>query len=259
MATGRPIGEWMGKIKHDTNITKIALSQSVDGQHMRRLAFVDEKKELHISPVVPISGLKKQFAVQRMGAQIDSIAWNDKSDILTAITDSRMVTWLHPNSLYVDKDLFPLSTETKDGSAYGKCSEILSFNGSKITVIVDNGALVTSHISQYPILIHDFVSTNRWTEAVQMCRFVKKPQLWATLASLSIQHNELETAKVAFSAIKRVDKLQYINYICSRKRQEVNISKYLKRTRHIYKGAFVINIFNYSNYLVLLFWGSPSQ
>mmetsp|Transcript_62786 Transcript_62786/g.75532 ORF Transcript_62786/g.75532 Transcript_62786/m.75532 type:complete len:164 (+) Transcript_62786:3-494(+) len=60
-----------------------------------------------------------------------------------------------------------------------------------------------------------------------MCRFVKKQQLWATLASLSIQHNELETAKVAFSAIKKVDKLQYINYICSRKRQEVQNAELL--------------------------------
>ena len=46
-------------------------------------------------------------------------------------------------------------------------------------------------------------------------RFVKNPQLWATLAGMAIYHQDLESACIALSAVKEVDKLQYIKYIQS--------------------------------------------
>jgi intraflagellar transport protein 80 len=31
--------------------------------------------------------------------------WNDKSDILVALSDDRIYTWYYPNAVYIDRDL----------------------------------------------------------------------------------------------------------------------------------------------------------
>ena len=43
----------------------------------------------------------------------DSFLWNDRNDILAAISDGRLVAWYYPNAIYVDKDLMELSKISK--------------------------------------------------------------------------------------------------------------------------------------------------
>lgn len=38
----------------------------------------------------------------------DSFLWNDSSDILSCISDGRLITWYYPSAIYVDKDLMDL-------------------------------------------------------------------------------------------------------------------------------------------------------
>ena len=43
----------------------------------------------------------------------DSFIWNDKSDILVALSDERIHTWYYPNAVYIDRDLQSLIKSTK--------------------------------------------------------------------------------------------------------------------------------------------------
>jgi intraflagellar transport protein 80 len=43
----------------------------------------------------------------------DSFIWNDKSDILVALSDDRIHTWYYPNAVYIDRDLQSLIKSTK--------------------------------------------------------------------------------------------------------------------------------------------------
>jgi intraflagellar transport protein 80 len=43
----------------------------------------------------------------------DTFLWNEKNDILSAVSDGRLFTWYYPNAIYVDKDLMDLTKVTK--------------------------------------------------------------------------------------------------------------------------------------------------
>ena len=43
----------------------------------------------------------------------DSFIWNDKTDILVALSDDRIYTWYYPNAVYIDRDLQELIKDTK--------------------------------------------------------------------------------------------------------------------------------------------------
>jgi intraflagellar transport protein 80 len=62
---------------------------------------------LYLSPVH-----KKD--VTKMSAMTDSFLWHDKSDILSCISDGRLITWYYPNAIYVDKDLMEITKHTKE-------------------------------------------------------------------------------------------------------------------------------------------------
>lgn len=62
------------------------------------------------------------------GRQVESAAWNDKSDILVAIADARLVTWYYPNAVLVDKDLLGLASTSRDAAEFGKV-RLIVFKG----------------------------------------------------------------------------------------------------------------------------------
>lgn len=52
--------------------------------------------------------------------QVESAAWNDKGDILTAIADGRLITWYYPNAVAIDRDLLVLASTSRDAAEFGK-------------------------------------------------------------------------------------------------------------------------------------------
>jgi intraflagellar transport protein 80 len=60
--TGRPIAGGNGDIKHDVEIQKLALSQFSGSATERRLVFVDANRELFMTPILPLPGVKKQVS-----------------------------------------------------------------------------------------------------------------------------------------------------------------------------------------------------
>lgn len=52
----------------------------------------------------------------------DSFMWNDHFDILSCISDGRLITWYYPNSIYVDKDLMESTKHVKEAQEIGRMS-----------------------------------------------------------------------------------------------------------------------------------------
>lgn len=66
---------------------------------------------------------------------MESAAWNDKSDVLVAIADARLVTWYYPNAVFVDKDLLGLASTSRDAAEFGKVRPIISSNDTVLMAI----------------------------------------------------------------------------------------------------------------------------
>ena len=145
---------------------------------------------------------------------VDCFAWNDRTDMLTCISDGKLITWLYPNSIYVEKVLVQECKLIKEAIDIGKNSEMLSFNGSLVHIRKSDGALAGIQSSPHALLLYEFVLKSNWEKAIRLCRFVKDHNLWAALAAMSIYYRELNTAEIALAAIDQVDKVYiYILYI----------------------------------------------
>lgn len=40
--------------------------------------------------------------------------WHDKFDILTSISDSKLITYFYPNVVYIDTDLLEMTVSVKE-------------------------------------------------------------------------------------------------------------------------------------------------
>ncbi|CAM9606713.1 unnamed protein product [Chrysoparadoxa australica] len=205
----------LGCLYHEREVMEIALSQAGQGMSERTLVFIDRNRDLWIHPIVPQVGAVARAGKykQKLFTQVDSAAWSDSSDTLAAIADGRLVTWLNPSAAFVDRDLLELAKTGKDAGEYGKLPQIRSFFSGRIAIRRADGALLSTSVSHYPGMLHEFVTAGRWTEAIQLCRFVKNKPLWACLASMAIHGANLEVAEESLASLKLVDKLEYILHI----------------------------------------------
>ncbi|NWW14146.1 IFT80 protein, partial [Oreocharis arfaki] len=206
--SGKPLGD--GKpLTHKTEIVEIALDQK-GLTNERKIAFIDKNRDLFITSVKRFG---KEQKIVKIGTMVQSLAWNDTSNILCGIQDSRFTVWYYPNTVYVDKDLLPKTLYEKDASEFSKNPQIVSFVGNQVTIRRADGSLVHLHISPYPAILHDYVSASRWEDGVRLCRFVKDQTLWACLAAMAVANKDMTTAEIAYAAIGEIDKVQYINSI----------------------------------------------
>ncbi|GAX72717.1 hypothetical protein CEUSTIGMA_g173.t1 [Chlamydomonas eustigma] len=198
-AQGKPLGE---PFSHNLEISEIALNQTGTSTE-RQLVFIDRNRDLHIMP------LAKRTA-NKLASMVDGVHWHDSTGMLAAIIDQKLTVWYYPNEVYGDKGLLAKTKYVKSDSDFGKASNIVLFTGSKCLVRRSDGALVTVATSPYPIMLYDLVSAAQWDKATRLCRFIKDPSIWASLAAMAMSAKELNTAEVAFAAIDEVDKLHFI-------------------------------------------------
>ena len=92
-------------LDHSLEILEIHLNSSESASE-RKIAFIDANRDFYLSPVH-----KKDLI--KLAAMSESFLWNEKHDILSCISDSRLLTWYYPNAIYVDKDLMDLCKITK--------------------------------------------------------------------------------------------------------------------------------------------------
>lgn len=198
-AQGKPLGE---EVTHALEVTEITLNQ-IGSTPDRKLVVVDRNRDLYITPV-----LKPQ--VFKLGTMVDSVIWNDDTDMLAAMIDQKLVVWYYPSVVYVDKDLIQLTKFVKDSGEFGKVPQLQYFQGSRCTVRRIDGALITSNVNSHVGLLYKHVLSNSWDKAIRLCRFVKDNSLWGCLAAMAIEAKDLNTAEVAYAAVEEVDKLQFV-------------------------------------------------
>ncbi|XP_064614881.1 intraflagellar transport protein 80 homolog [Liolophura sinensis] len=202
--TGKAVGD--GKITHKLEVMEIALDQCGTSNE-RRLVIVDKNRDLYITSVRVFGTDRK---IIKLGTMVHSLSWNDSTNMLSALTDNKFTVWYYPNAVYVDKDILPKTLFVKDASEFGKNPQLVNFVGNHLIIRRAEGSLVSTLVSPYPAILHDYVSSARWSDAVRLCRFVKDDVLWACLAAMASYAKDLATAEVAYAAICEASKVQYI-------------------------------------------------
>ncbi|NXG08602.1 IFT80 protein, partial [Sakesphorus luctuosus] len=206
--SGKPLGD--GKpLTHKTEIVEIALDQKGLTSE-RKIAFIDKNRDLYITSVKRFG---KEQKIVKIGTMVQSVAWNDISNILCGLQDTHLTVWYYPNAVYVDRDLLPRTLHQKDASEFSRNPQIVSFVGNQVTLRRADGSLVHLSISPYPGILHGHVRAARWADALRLCRFVKDQTLWACLAAMAVANRDMATAEIAYAATGEIDKVQYINSI----------------------------------------------
>ena len=57
-------------------------------------------------------------------------------------------------------------------SEYGRSLSLISFINNQINMRRIDGALVSCSITPYCEILHGFVASNKWDDALRICRFV---------------------------------------------------------------------------------------
>ncbi|KAK2150951.1 hypothetical protein LSH36_381g02111 [Paralvinella palmiformis] len=214
-SNGKPLGD--GKpFQHSTEIMEIALDQCGLPSE-RRMTIVDRNRDLYLTQVRVYGNNRKSL---KLGTMIQSLVWNDETNMLVALNNGRFTVWYYPNAIYVDNDVLSKTVMTRDASEFGKKPHLLSFIGKQVAIRRAEGSVISTTISPYPSMLHDCVNHNRWDDAVRLCRFVKEDSLWACLAVMAAYAKELSTAEVAYAAIDETDKVQFIQNIKELSRKE---------------------------------------
>merc|ERR1719454_815633 len=150
---------------------------------------------------------------EKLGAMVDSFMWNDATDMLIALIDEKLVLYIYPSVVFVDKDLLSKTLQTKACTDAGKYATLQSFYGSHCTIRKADGADLAMVTMPYPQLLYQHFEKGQWEQAVRLCRYVKMPELWASLAAMAIQSRALDTVEIALAAIEEVDKVQFVAHI----------------------------------------------
>merc|ERR1719454_2762322 len=137
---------------------------------------------------------------EKLGAMVDSFMWNDATDMLIALIDEKLVLYIYPSVVFVDKDLLSKTLQSKTCTDAGKYAQIVAFYGSHCTIRKADGADLAMVTMPYPQLLYQYFEKTHWEQAVRLCRYVKAPELWASLAAVQI----------ALAAIEEVDKVQFV-------------------------------------------------
>ncbi|KAJ1558255.1 Intraflagellar transport protein 80 [Nowakowskiella sp. JEL0078] len=181
--SGRQLPEM--PIRFWNEIQEIALGQSGNGTGVRQIIILDKNRDLYLMPTVQFKR-NGVLVIKKLGAMVETVAWNnDGSDVLVAMADGRFVIWPYPNAIFVDEDVVALTKFERDGS----------------------------NISPFPGLLQECARKKQWEEAIRLCRYAKMKELWACLACMALNGQDLNTAEVAYASIDEIQKVQYICFI----------------------------------------------
>eukprot|EP00928_Gymnodinium_smaydae_P032421 TRINITY_DN23485_c0_g1_i1.p1 TRINITY_DN23485_c0_g1~~TRINITY_DN23485_c0_g1_i1.p1 ORF type:complete len:759 (-),score=120.02 TRINITY_DN23485_c0_g1_i1:147-2423(-) len=201
--TGRPVGQ---PIQHKLDIISISLNQHGPGAD-RCVAIYDKNKDLYLTRVM------KAGRTEKLGSMVSTFMWNDSTDMLIALIDDTLHIYIYPFVCFVDKDLLPKTLQTKACTDAGKYAQIVAFYGSNCILRKADGAELATVTIPYPQLMYQHFEKGQWEQAVRLCRFVKSPELWASLAAMAMHSRSLETVEIALAAIEEVDKVHFIGHI----------------------------------------------
>merc|ERR1719146_457289 len=102
---------------------------------------------------------------------------------------------------------------SKSCSEAGKYAQITAFYGAHCLIRKADGADLAVMTAPYAVMLYQQHEKGLWDQTIRLCRYVKSPQLWTTLAAMALNSRELNTVEIALAAIEEVDKVQFITHI----------------------------------------------
>ena len=220
-STGRLMADGAGSsVQHQNQVTQVSLSQCGDLSD-RYVAVIDKNHDVYVAAVTaPAATLKK------LAAMVQAVQWNRDCNMLCGLRDTKLLVWFYPKCLFVDANILPLTvTEQEASDSGGKNLTLLSYIGSCVALRRADGSRLSVSVSPYPIALHELMNGAKWPEAVRLCRFAKNPSLWACLAAMAVHWKNLDTAEVAYAAIREVDKVEYLAHIRDMPNKDVRAAK----------------------------------
>ena len=186
-----------------------------------QLALLDVNKDLFILILQKEQSMSACYPKYKIGSHVDSFCWNEISYSLVLLSESKVTLFHYPSAPFIDIELLADTTEYLDIQIEEK-DKLVSFHGARIFMKCPNGRILETIIAEDTHHLYENALASKWKECFQFCRYVDRTPIWAALACLALNEDNLEMAEVALTEIKRVDKIDLIKRIHTIQDQEVS-------------------------------------
>jgi len=234
-------GKILSKLSHSTEVASVALNQHMLGPQDRMLLFCDRNKDLYVSATQNSGGKDSSGSSFKLHANVESFCFNDETDALVLIADSKLVVYYNAAAAFIEKDLLPLSSLSSDATDYGRGAQIISFTNNRVSIRKIDGAVVIYMIASEISLLYELGRGSKWDECLRLCRHLKANSasgsggrnnmneilasggntnnvticIWALLAVLALSKKQLNIAELCYAELNEVSKVEYLQYIQS--------------------------------------------
>ncbi|RKP01734.1 hypothetical protein CXG81DRAFT_11605 [Caulochytrium protostelioides] len=225
-----------GTIRHTLAITQIDVNHlaPTTPERYRLVAFLDTSRNVYL--------WNREQGIHRLAASVTRLAFNAANETLSTVGDGRIQIWAWPFAAFVDEDLLPhaFDTPTRAGAGGGgggageAAVDRVTFDRTVCTIRSSRGHLETvSPVSPLPALLVGFFRGRETDRAIKVCRIGQTPSLWATLAALALDAQDLETAEVAYANLRDLPKVHYVRAVRDKPaaQQRVDLALLMRRPR----------------------------
>uniref|UniRef100_A0A8R1TQ96 Intraflagellar transport protein 80 homolog n=1 Tax=Onchocerca volvulus TaxID=6282 RepID=A0A8R1TQ96_ONCVO len=228
--TGKSTGS--GKLSHINDIIEIAIDQCGPAND-RKLAFIDKCLDCFLVVVKTYGTFQK---IAKIGAVVTNILFNDQTNMLAGLQDNRLVVWLYPATVFIDRDLLQKTVFENDENDFGKSPYLHNFVGNHISVRRSDGALIPCTITPFAFALNSCIVANKWDQAIRLCRHIRENYLWAMLAATATDAKNFYTAESAYSALDETEKVKFLSQLRAEHSNEVR-SAMMTAFRRNFKDA----------------------
>uniref|UniRef100_A0A1I8EJ94 WD_REPEATS_REGION domain-containing protein n=1 Tax=Wuchereria bancrofti TaxID=6293 RepID=A0A1I8EJ94_WUCBA len=195
----------------------------------RKLAFIDKCLDCFLA-VVNTYGIFRKIA--KIGTMVTNILFNDQTNMLAGLQDNRLVVWLYPATVFIDRDLLQKTVFENDENDFEKSAYLYNFVGSHISIRRSDGALISSTITPFASILNAWVSANKWDQAIRLCRHMRESYLWGMLAVIATDVKNFYAAEIAYTALNEIEKVKFLSHLRAEQSNEVRMAMMTAFTRN---------------------------
>lgn len=233
------LGTCTGAITHEVKIKEIFLSQ-VQNDDEQYILILDAKEDLFITPIQTKHYGQEEIETEtylryKLGGHIKSAAWDEKSNTICCLQQSKVVLYHSPAAAFMDVDFLKDTKETIDLGDKMKLATVKSLYGSRCAISLLDESILHLPIQEGLSLLHELASSGSWDKCIRICRFRNNPSMWGVLATFiatslyfhgsdvdALSH-ELDAMECALMALKAIEKLEHLRFIRKMSLGEVRI------------------------------------
>jgi intraflagellar transport protein 80 len=211
---------------------------------IKHIAVIDKNSDLWIAQVSRGNFVK-------IGNMAESICFCEEEPFLASVLDGRITFWSYPGIVFVDEDL---KIDTKVVKDSVKNSRLLWFSKSQCGLRkTDGSSMVVGWYCPFAKQLHELASRKQWDVCLKLCRLSNLETLWAILAALALNGNDLNTAEIAYAALEKVHKVHHIAYIREIQHKDLRAAELLVFRRQ-FKEAEALLLNSRQIFLAIRLW-----